>query len=156
MRNNKGFAVLEIVVSVSLIAVALFALSGTARLAYRAIGEASDRIRAGFLLEEGFEALKTIRDDSWSSIENLALDQPYYLEFSGGRWNATTSPQLADSLFTRSFTVRAVFRDGTENIAPSGTSDPNTKKVELSVAWSERGRNLQVSGVAYLTNLFLE
>ena len=156
MRNSKGFAILEIVVSVGLIAASLFALAGTAQLAYRATIEASDRTRAGFLLEEGFEAVKTIRDNSWSGIKNLALDQPQYLEFSGGRWNTTTTPQTTDGIFTRSFIVRAVLRDAAENIAPAGASDPNTRKIEFSVAWDERGRNLTMSGVSYLTNLFLE
>lgn len=153
---NKGFALLEIVVSVGLIATTLFALSGTVQLAYRAAIEASDRVRAGFLLEEGAEALKTIRDDTWLSIKNLALNQPHYLVFSGGRWNATTSLQTIDLLFTRSLIVREVFRDASQNIASSGTSDADTRKIEMMVAWTERGRDLKSEGITYLTNLFLE
>ncbi|MBI1957591.1 MAG: hypothetical protein HYS44_04030 [Candidatus Niyogibacteria bacterium] len=156
MRNDAGFAILEIVISVGLIATALFALSGVARLAYRATTEASDRTRAGFLLEEGFEAIKTIRDTSWAAIENLTPDQSLYLVFSGGQWSATTSPQTTDSIFTRSVVVRAVLRDASQNIAASGTNDPDTRKVEVSVAWNERGRMLVASSTTYVTNLFLE
>ncbi len=158
MRNNgfAGFGLLEVVVATAIIATALFAFSGTVRVAYRAAADASDRVRANFLMEEGFEAVKTIRDNGWTTIKNLTLNQTYYLVFSGGQWSATTTANTTDTVFTRSFIVRSISRDASYNIAPSGANDPDARKIELSVSWNERGRALTVSGVTYLENIFLE
>ena len=118
--------------------------------------EASDRVRAGFLLEEGFEAVKTIRDAGWATIQSLTLDQPYYLVFSGGAWQATTSLQTIDAVFERSFTVRPVLRDASYNIASAGANDADARKIEFTISWNERARPITMTGVTYLTNLFLE
>ena len=156
MRNNLGFGLLEIVVAIGVITASLFALSATARIAYVATVEASDRVRAGFLLEEGFEAVKTIRDSGWATIQNLTLDQPYYLVFSGAAWQATTTAQIIDAIFTRSFVARSVLRDASYNIASSGANDADARKIEFTISWSERARSLTMNGVTYLMNLFLE
>lgn len=169
MRNNGmyayrprecGFALLEMVVSIGLIAASLFALSGTAQLAYRATIEASNRVRAGFIFEEGFEAMRSIRDGGWLAIANLALNQTYYLAFSGGAWRATTTAQTIDSSpaggFTRSLVVRQVLRDASFTIASAGTVDPNARKIEMTVLWSERGRTAEITSATYFANIFLE
>lgn len=158
MRNNRpfGFGLLEIVISIGILATTLFAFSGAVRVAYRAAADASDRVRANFLMEEGFEAAKTIRDTSWLTIKNLAVNQTYYLVFLGGQWSVTTTANTADTIFTRSFVVRSILRDASYNIAASGANDPDARKIEMTVSWNERGRALTVSGASYLENIFLE
>ena len=153
---TSGFGLMEIIISITLISVSLFAFATVSRIAFRAVLESSDRQRGGFLLEEGFEAIKTIRDDGWTNISSLTLDMSYHLVFSGGTWSATTSSQLIDGIFTRTFMLGEVFRNASDNIASSGTSDPGTRRMEIEVTWEERGDERTMSAVSYITNIFLE
>lgn len=155
-NSNNGFGLLEIVLAIALISGSLFALTAVSQVAFRATEEASDRVRASFLLEEGFEALKLIRDDSWINISSLNNDQTYYLIFSGGSWQTTSSPEIIEGLFTRSFVSKEVLRDGAYNIASSGTSDGEIRKVEMSIIWDQRGVAREIKGTTYLANIFLE
>lgn len=152
---KNGFGLIEIVISITLISVALFAFATTSRIAFRAVNEASDRQRAGFLAEEGIEALKTIRDDDWTNISLLTLNQSYHLVFLGGVWNATTTVQLIDGLFTRTFTLSEVFRDpANDNIASSGESDSDTRKVKIEIDWQTYNATRTTEAITYITNLF--
>jgi type II secretory pathway pseudopilin PulG len=151
---KKGFGLLEITVSIALISVSLFALAATSRIASRAASEAGHRIQAAFLLEEGFEAAATMRDDNWANISNLVLGQTYYLLFSGGKWQTTTAPQIIGNLFTRSIILSQVLRDAQFNIAASGQSDPNSRKIEINVSWPEYGVSRSIKSLTYLANIF--
>ena len=155
-RHTRGFGLIEIIISITLISVSLFAFATVSRIAFRAVLESSDRQRGGFLLEEGFESIKTMRDDGWANISSLTLDMSYHLIFSEGTWSATISSQLIDGIFTRTFILREVFRDTSDNIASSGTSDPDTRRMEIEVTWEERGDERTMSAVSYITNIFLE
>lgn len=154
--HTRGFGLMEIIISITLISVSLFAFATVSRIAFRAVLESSDRQRGGFLLEEGFESIKTMRDDGWANISSLTLDMPYHLIFSEGTWSATISSQLIDGIFTRTFILREVFRDTSDNIASSGTSDPDARRMEIKVTWEERGDERTMSAVSYITNIFLE
>jgi len=57
-------------------------------------------------------------------------------------------------IFSRSFLVQAVLRDSGDNIAPSGTNDPKTRKIIMKVAWSFQQSSESVSLEAYLTDIF--
>lgn len=154
--SHAGISLVEIIVAVSIISATLFALAAVSRIAFRSVNEASHRIQGSFLLEESFEAFKMIRDDGWASISSLPLDEEQFLVFSSGSWSATTTETLIDGLFRRTITVREVFRDPADSIALTGTSDPNTRRLNVHVEWDERGKNISLSTVTYITNLFLE
>ena len=147
MRDIKrlaGFGVVEILVAAAIISVAVFSLFNVFVLGNRLSGEASNKIRANFLAEEGLEALRYLRDDSWSQhLAGLASGTNYYLVFNSGtsKWSVgTTNPGAIDSVFTRTITLTNVSRDSSDNIVSSGgTNDPNTKQFNTTVTWAERG-----------------
>lgn len=153
MRNNRGFGLLEIVISVAVISVSLFSLAAVSRIAFRAVNESSLDVRANFLMEEGIEALRTIRDRAWSEIGGLQIGQTYQLVFSEGAWRATTTPQLIDGIFERTFVLDNVLRDANSNITSSGTLDIGTRRVTLK---RKIVGGQSVEAVTYLTNLFQE
>lgn len=114
-------------------------------------------IQSGFLLEEGIEALKLLRDQSWNTkIAALTVGTTYYLSWTGTTWSAVTTTQRVENIFYRTFVLSDVYRDGSDNIASSGTLDPGTKKVSMSVAWRYQGGNATTteSAETYITNLF--
>ncbi len=112
-------------------------------------------VRAGFLLEEGIEAARILRDNGWrKGLGGWPSGASYRLNFTGGTWATTTDISLIDNLFDRIITVTDVYRDGNNDIAVSGALDTNTKKITVSVAWRGRSATTTNTVDAYLTNLF--
>ena len=113
------------------------------------------------IAEEGIEAVRSMRDDSWQIriIEELDTLTPetYYLDIVSDKWILTTAPQpLINNLYTRTVVVEDVGRDGNDDIVTSGgTDDPNTKKVTATVTWTEAGRNKESTITTYITNFLV-
>ena len=113
--------------------------------------------QAGFLLEEGSEGLRMTRDSNWSNISTISTGAAYYLYFSTSTpnsWKATTTKSLIGGVFDRTFSVNDVYRDGDDRISPSGTLDPNTKKIDMTVSWWNGKATSTKAVIFYLTNLF--
>ena len=154
--KNTGFGLLEVVVGVSIIAGSIFALFAVVNGAFQMARENVRNTQAAFLAEEGFEALRVLRDSSWDgNIAVLSDGTPYELEFSGGEWRAVSGPALIDGIFERKFVLEGVGRDSGGNIVLSGgTPDQNTKKVIVSVSWRTRNATTTKIMATYLANLF--
>lgn len=147
---SRGFGLLEIIISASLISISLFSLAAVSRLSFKAVSEGLNGIKAGYLAEETVEALRMTRDDSWNNLAALSLGQPYHLLFSGDVWLATTSPQLIDGLFSRTFILESVFRDAQDNISLTGENDPSSRKIIARVSWGAKSKEV----ITYITNIF--
>lgn len=158
-RNNRrqisGFTLIELLVGTSVLAIVFVSLS-TAYNLYVGHGLSNNRtIKAAYLLEEGVEAVKFWRDISWTAnIATLTVSQPYYLYWNGTGWVSTTTSQSVDGSYLRSFKLDQVYRDGVSDIASSGTLDPNTRKLTVSVSWTQAGTTTTRSLSTYITNLF--
>lgn len=152
---KSGFGLLEIVVAVSLAAVALFSISAVSQVSLRVVEENTKKIQAAFLLEEGIEALKIMRDESWqTAINPLASNTDYFLEFTGNMWKATTTPVFVDGIFERKFNLFDVYRDINDDITQAGTLDADTKKIKVLVSWNSRAGTTTRAITTYITNLF--
>ncbi|MEK7647294.1 MAG: hypothetical protein AAB378_02900 [Patescibacteria group bacterium] len=152
---NGGFGLAEIVVGAAIISVSLFGLVAASQLALRVADENTKRVQASFLLEEGVEAVRVLRDGGWNVyMAPLSVGSAHYLEFSGSFWRATTTNIFVDGKFERSFTVNNVYRNVNDDIAGAGTLDPDTKKVTVTVAWRARTGTTTESISTYFTDLF--
>lgn len=155
--DKNGFGMLEIIVGAAIISISMFGLAAVSGAAFKAADNTTRGIQAAFLLEEGMEAVRFLRDSGWNAdVAPLSADVPYYLSFSGGEWKATSSPIFEiDGIFKRTFVLGNVYRDTEDDIVLSGgTLDPNTKKITFSVSWSLRGTTTAKTLSAYLTNLY--
>ncbi|MFC1757007.1 hypothetical protein ACFLZC_02545 [Patescibacteria group bacterium] len=153
---NKGFTILEVVLGVSIIAISMFSLMTVLNMSFQLMEESTRGIQASFLLEEGLESIRTLRDTSWDdNITTLSSDNAYYLVFSGGIWSSTSSNVFIDDIFDRSFVVNDVYRDSNDDIVNSGGSlDESTKKFTVSVSWSTKNGTTTKSISAFLSDLF--
>lgn len=115
------------------------------------------RIQSMYLVEEGHEAVRLIRDSGWAShIALLTRDTPYFLTFVGGSWQLTSVPQpYIFGIYERTVTFGAVMRDANNDIASVGTVDPNTILVTVDVAWRGRSATTTNEVATYLTNMFI-
>lgn len=154
--SKNGFTLVEVIVATSIILVFLSAMLGAYNLYLQMALTNTEKVKATFLLEEGIEAMKLIRDTSWTSgIANLGNNTPYSLAFSGTAWSATTTHSYVDGVFERYVTLAAVERNASSEIVSSGgTVDADTRLITVTVSWNDRGATSTRSLSTYLTNIF--
>ncbi len=111
--------------------------------------------QASFLAEEGIEAVKFMRDDSWSSnIAVLTSGTPYSLAFNGTVWEATTTISFIGGQFDRRVSFEDVNRDGSGDIIEIGSLDLNTRKVLVVVSWQKDTSTTTREITTYVSNIF--
>ncbi len=149
---NKGMSLLEVVIG-SAVLLSLVSLIAVYGVHLRIALSTTPKMEAVLLAEEGLEAVRFMRDSGWSTkIATLTSNTPYYLYLSGSGWVSTTTNTYIDSIFERKFILSDVYRNGTSDIVSSGTLDANTKKVSVSVSWSDHGATTTTALYTYLTN----
>lgn len=141
---------IELIIVTAIITTALTGFLQAGILATRLLHSEKESLEATMLAQEGMEAVRSVRDESWTNnIAPLANGTTYYPIVINSKWTLSASnPGLINGLYTRHVTFDQVTRDSDDNIAPSGTVDANTKKVSVIV----NGGSQQVQIDAYLTN----
>lgn len=154
-KKDKGFSLVEVVVTVSIFLVIIVGLTGGFALAVKSALENVTKIQASLLEEEGLEAMRLLRDSSWTNnIVGQPVGIPFYLVFNGTAWEVSATPAMIDGLFERRIILSEVYRDPAQNIAPSGTLDPAMRKVTAQVSWRSRGATTTRSLSTYLADIF--
>ena len=152
---SRGIGLIEAVAGISLVSIFIFSLMLASQLSQKIVGESVRNIQASFLLEEGADAVKILRDTSWSSgISNLASGTSYFFSYNGTNWVSMADNVYIDGIFERKFSLNNVYRDANDDIASSGTLDSGTKKATVSVSWQGRTGTTTKSASFYITNLF--
>lgn len=145
----------EVVIAAAIILVAVVTLLGVHNLYLKVALSSGNAAKAAYLAEEGIEAVRYLRDSSWSAnIASLSLGVPYGVVFSGGNW-ATTTTNIYVENFQRTLVFSSVSRDSSGDIVSSGgTLDPDTLLLVSSVSWPSSGATTTQSISTYLTNLY--
>jgi len=146
----------EILVAVSIITVSILAAMAVSQKSVYVSRQSFHATQSAFLLEEGSEVIRILRDNAWTNISGLTAGTDYYLKFSGGTW--ITSLTAADGIvdiFTRKVSIANVNRDNTtKDISATGTDDPATKLVTVTVSWPEGGTTITKTLQFYIINIF--
>lgn len=152
----RGFVLVEAVIAAAVVATVLASVVGALLLTLRSSLADTSKTQSSFLAEEGLEALRIMRDDSWNTnIASHTSGVKFYLTFDGTTWRATNTNIFIDKKFERSVVFSDVYRDSNQDIVSSGgTLDSNTKKVTVSVSWSDINATTTRSLSTYLTNVF--
>lgn len=144
----------EVLVAISIITVSILVAMNVAQKSVYLSRQALHTNQAAFLLEEGAEAVRIVRDDMWSNISSLTVGTTYYPTFSGGTWILSATPNTI-GIFTRTVMITSVNRDdNTQDIASVGTDDPKTKLVTLTVSWPEGGTTATKTLKFYIIDIF--
>lgn len=152
----SGFTLIEVIVASSVISMCMFALMQSAQKGINLSGVALEKSQASLLLEEGAEAIKSIRDDNWTTISNLN-NQPYYLFFNTNtkKWELNNIASTIDGLFTRTVIFSDVERDSNYDIVESGgTVYSGTKKVLVDVSWVSGDSSISRNLSFYISDIF--
>ncbi|MEI7719738.1 MAG: hypothetical protein WCI89_00820 [bacterium] len=134
---SRGISLIEVVISAALILL-LATLFVSALLSGEQGAQTSGaRARAGFLAEEGLEAARNMRDQSFANL----VDGTYGIGTSNGSWTFVGTSDTKDT-FTRAVSIKTV--------------NATTKGATSTVTWTETGgRTGSVSLYTYFTNLGL-
>lgn len=159
---RRGYSLIEIVVAVALVMTFVSSVVAASHFELRAVHESARRGKAAFLLEEGLEAVRILRDRGWSdNIAPLVSGTVYYPVFSINWKVVSADPGPIDGLFTRTVTFGDVYRrDADSDIVDvsSGdpkTLDPGTRQVMVTVSWPGPGGAAHQESIAtYLANIF--
>lgn len=153
----QGMGLIEIIIAIGLIVVVFPATHLLTTLSAKAVYDNIRKVEAAYLGQEGIEAVRTMRNKSWSAtIAPLVIGTTYYPVISGNEWTQTTTNQgLINGWYTRTITIARVYRDGNDNIKDTGTEDTNTRKITVRVNWTSNAIVQEVQFETYLTNFLL-
>ena len=115
-------------------------------------------VKAAMLLEEGSEALRSVRDSSWTSnIANLSSGATYRFSYntSTNTWSAGSDLSMIDGKFDRTFVLTDVNRDSDFNVTTSGGFfDAGSRKATITVSWFQNNATTSESLETYVFNDF--
>lgn len=155
-KAYPGVGIIEVIGILAIVTIGLFALNELIAFNFGVTSKGIFQERALALAQEGVEVMTILRNQSWSGeIDSLIVGTSYYPQFNSGTntWSLTTTPPpLINGIFNRSIVIEDVYRDASNNIATSGTLDPNTKKITVTVSWTSQGQIKTVTVPTYLTN----
>ena len=156
-KYSKGMGLIEIIIGTSIISLSMVGLIAAFNLFIDAGLKNTAKIQAVYLLEEGAEAIRYMRDSGWTAnIDSLSKNSKYYLALESSGWEATTTPVLIDDMFNRTFKIYDVYRRDSDSDIVASTSpdsktiDQNTVEIWISVVWDDE----EVNSTTYLTNIF--
>lgn len=151
MRLRRGVSIVEVILGVSIAALAIAFMSHTI-VRYASVGtETLDRTRAVFLAEEGLELMRYLHDDSWTNMSSLTTGTSYYLTISTTTIATSTTPTLIDGTYTRTITTSPVYRATASDDIVASTSavskalDPDTVLVTAIVLWGTPTTTVRLS-----------
>lgn len=146
MSNRKGQTLLEVVAATALVALVVTALVGLAVAAVRSANASKNRALATSYAQEGLEALRSIRDQSFTNLI-ACKDGAHRLTRTDSQWGCTPGEEYPlpspNGIFRRSFTLAET------------EPDPNKLSrllVTMTVTWIEQAGTPDVTLQSYLTN----
>ncbi|PJE76219.1 hypothetical protein COV04_00495 [Candidatus Uhrbacteria bacterium CG10_big_fil_rev_8_21_14_0_10_48_11] len=154
----SGFGLIELVVVLGLTALMVPSMLQFSFFVTKVMGEQQRKVEAAYLAEEGIEAVRTMRDSSWTdAIVPLSLATSYYPVLVGDSWTLNASdPGVLLGRYTLTITLDAVSRDASSNIvappAVGGMNDDGTRLVTSTITWNDEGTPSSFSVQAYVTD----
>lgn len=132
--KHSGFSLVEIVLSLAILALLTTALFGNFIYSQESAAVAGARSRATFLAEEGLEAVRNIRDAGYANL----VDGNYGLASSSNQWVFSGSQDITGN-YTRQIQIT--------------TPSANRKQIISQVTWQQTPqRTGTISLTTYLTN----
>lgn len=155
--NSRGFTLLEVVVAIFILTVGAGAAFTLIQQSLVTVSLAEDRLIASFLVQEGIELVKNMRDTNW--LESVPWDDG----ISAGDWEAD---YLAQGL-TDNYDGDYLNIDGNGFYSYSAGAPTKFKrkinivkessakiKIAVAVEWQERGRTHFSRVLGYINNWY--
>ncbi len=142
LYHQKGQSIIELLVAIGIFMVVICSVAFLILDSYVTGRLGAEITKAGFLAQEGMEAARSIRDNSWDDL--TPTFEGHGLVVSGGHWVFEDIPEAKD--------VSGQLREGERKIIIENISS-NRKKITSQVSWQFTGaRPQEIQLVTYLTN----
>ena len=157
INNNKGQALIEILVGLSVGAILIGGATAAVVAILRSNLESKNFQAASSLSQELLDEAKTIAEAKWHDIYDLSKgsDTQYYIAASGtvfAVFDGTTTTLVGNITYTKFFSIENVSRLSDDiSTDPGAINDPSTQKITSHIQWTSGGRTPDVSLVFYLT-----
>lgn len=153
-RNTRGAGLVEVLIAAAILVLIVVGIGSVYRLLIVSSREVVRGTQATLLAEEGLEAMRVLRDTSWSTIASSTVGTAYTLSWTGSAWSLATTPALVDGVFDRRVVLSRVYRDNDDKIADSGTLDSGTYRIDVTVSWHTGSATTSRTAATYLGNVF--
>lgn len=131
---NSGSTVLEIVIAIGFFAIISAGIVMLYLGAYRTSANDIKKMQADMYLQEGFEAVRAIRDFNFSDLVNGT----HGLVNTNGYWEFAGTSDIQGQ-FVRTVVISDLKRSATCAIDSNGTVDSSSKEVDVTITWSAYG-----------------
>ncbi len=148
-NNQKGFTLAELLVALALFSI--FAGGATLLIvgAYSSTRQGELLSQAALTEQEAFEALNSIGNAAFNELQS----GDYTLTDETDEWELSEDPVDPSDDYRTSVTIEDVYRDGSWDIAETGTFDPHTRKLTSTVEWDvTEARPQSVESHSYITD----
>lgn len=155
IQKQRGFGLVEMLIGAAVLSTSLLGISSFFQKTLEVSSLTQSAVQGDYLLEEGVEVVKLFRDAGYANkIAKLSTTTPTYLAWDGTNWATSTTNVFVDGKFERKINVSEVKRNASEDISETGTLDPSTRLVAVSVAWNIKGATTTRTIQTYITNIF--
>lgn len=154
INSKKGTSLIEIIIGLAIISTSFFSVISAYHFFIKVAVRNASETKVNYLLEEGVEITRFLRDSDWISFSALATTTDHFFVFDGGTWKATTTNIYIDNRFERKFVLSDVYRDINGDISSTGTLDAGVRKIDVLVSFPSGNSTTTRSVNLYLTNLF--
>jgi Tfp pilus assembly protein PilV len=147
MSYKRGYSVIEVLLSGSILALAVTAIVASLVIAQRNNQASIAQSQALAMAKEGIEALKSIRDRNYNQLINV---NNAALSFNNNEWTINSSPssnsdQLTNPLRTRRITIANSTTPNSKLVTVTITYQINPEGQTSTVTLSETLANILVS-----------
>ena len=155
--KEQGMGIVEAIIVISIITVSFASLMGAAVFFFRAGLYAADQVQAIFLLDESAEAVRFLRDESFTTnIAPFVGTGPQHLDVDATGWTITATSTPIDNIYTRTIEITEVYRKDSDDTivsvaaADPKTLDPGTVQLTSTVTWKSNS----ISAVTYVADIY--
>lgn len=135
-QKIQGFSLIELIVAIAIFSILASGVVYVFVNSYKNFFGVGDKQVMVQFAQEGMEAVRSIRDNSWQSIVSAADGSPRGLIQTDGLWEFSGTSNTLNGL-ERVIVVSAVLRNSSGSIvALDGVEDPDTKRVTVTVSAS--------------------
>ena len=160
--EKKGFLLIELFIAITIL---LILLNGSLSLAFPAIRSVEigrQRLQAGLVLWEEEEAIRQIRNESWTNLVPAA--GTYFPQYNSTSNPPTTyqgwqlvsgvgSKTISGTQFLETVTITLPLRVDSNTLSDSsGTADTGMRKLVYKVTWLSFGKQYSLSITNYVSD----
>lgn len=158
MKKNQGFGLVEIIVSIGLVAVFILTFSTLTMQAIKTSRANNSELKAIIYLQELIEISQDLEQSNWEELADSGCYNPdlCHPEIQDNKWILSAEPEELENIYQRSLTIENVYRNQlsfpNKILETGGELDPNTKKIKAQITWNNGFEPRELILEAYVYN----